>query len=108
MTPSSATARSLFDALAVEMRVEGVSVGMAYGHRALKHAGVGIACLERETMVFYLPESSGEHVEALAVDGAHTWSPSSLNAALPDWVVVPLESSARWLSWARASAGAAA
>jgi hypothetical protein len=91
----------MFDALAQEMRTEGVSIGMAFGHRALKHAGLGVACLERETMVFRLPLSTPEHAEALAVDGAHTWAPSTLNAALPDWVVVPLSSSARWLPWAR-------
>ena len=91
----------MFDALAVEMRGEGVSIGMAFGHRALKHSGLGVACLEHDTMVFRLPASTPEHAEALAVEGAHTWAPSTLNAALPDWVVVPLSSSARWLPWAR-------
>ncbi|MFC6237983.1 hypothetical protein [Longivirga aurantiaca] len=108
MTPPSAAARLLFDGLATELRGDGVSIGMAFGHRALKHSGLGVACLAGDSMVFRLPVASPEHAEALAVEGAHTWAPSTMNAALPDWVVVPVESSARWLPWARVAVSAAA
>ena len=108
MTPPSAAARILFDGLAAELHDDGVSTGMAYGHRALKHSGLGVACLAGDSMVFRLPVGTPEHTEAMAVEGAHTWAPSTLNAALPDWVVVPVESSARWLPWARVAVAASA
>jgi hypothetical protein len=103
MTPPSAAARILFDGLAVSLKAEGVSSGMAYGHRALKFEGYGVACLAGDAMAFRLPVGTPEHAEALAVEGARTWAPSTVNAALPDWVVVPSTSSARWLPWARAA-----
>lgn len=103
MTSPSSAARMLFDGLAKELKVDGVTTGMAFGHRALKHDRVGIACLTGDGMAFFLPVSSAEHAEASAVVGSRTWAPSTVNVALPDWVVVPTDSSSRWLAWARAA-----
>ena len=108
MAPPSAAARILFDGLAATLEGDGVSTGMAFGHRALKHSGLGVACLAGDGMAFRLPVVTPEHSEALAVVGAHTWAPSTVNAALPDWIVVPVESSARWLPWARVAVAASA
>lgn len=107
MTVPSATARLLFDGLAQSLQGEGVSTGLAYGHRALKHEGYGVACLAGDAMAFHLPVGTPEHDEALAVDGAHTWAPSTVAVPLPDWVVVPSASSARWLSWVRTAMASA-
>jgi hypothetical protein len=103
MTEPSPAARTLFDGLEAALKDEGVSSGMAYGHRALKHDGHGIACLSGDAMAFRLPPGTPAHAEALAVEGSRTWAPSTVNVALPDWVVVPSDASARWLSWARAA-----
>jgi hypothetical protein len=68
--------------------------GKMFGMPSVNIGGKACAGLYQEAMVFKL---GGEaHATALALRGAHLFDPSGMGRAMKEWVVVPVEHSARW------------
>jgi hypothetical protein len=71
------------------------------GSSVLMREGKMVACLNGDLLAVKLGRDRPEHVEALAVPGAATWSPQPSRNGFTDWVGMPLAASGVWLDWVR-------
>lgn len=79
-----------------------VSVSAMFGKPALKdHDGKAFACLRNGEVAFRLGRGTDAHAEALGLDGAHLFDPSSKDRPMKDWVSVPPAHARRWAEFAR-------
>jgi hypothetical protein len=93
---------TLFDDIAEELAIRGVTSGKVFGNPSLKYEGKAFACLKDGSMAFRLGAGTPAHTEALALDGAELFDPAQRHAPFKDWVDVPAEQSDHWLGLAEA------
>jgi hypothetical protein len=92
--------RSSYDAIAEELSaITPATRGQMFGMPCLKNNGKAFAGFFQDMMVFKL--GAPYHAEALALAGSHLFDPSERGRPMKEWVVIPVEHSARWLEFAQ-------
>jgi hypothetical protein len=94
--PHDATAQ--YEMIVAELEASlGATHGKMFGMPCLKLGGKAFAGLYREAMVFKLRGDA--HAQALALPGARLFDPSERGRPMKEWVEVPSEHAAHWLSF---------
>ena len=97
----AADAQALFDELATEIvNSTTAKKSKMFGMPSLTCNGKAFAGLHGEVMVFKLAEPARS--EALALDGAKLFDPMG-GRPMKEWVQLPVEHAAQWLTFARAA-----
>ncbi|MFG2606562.1 hypothetical protein ACGFT2_23855 [Streptomyces sp. NPDC048514] len=95
----------LFDDIADDLAVRGVTAGAMFGKRALKAHGKAFACLKDDRLAFRLGDGTPAHTRALALPGAELFDPSGKHRPFKDWVAVPRTHADQWPHLAETALG---